>query len=145
MSWLGQLGGMVAIKILFILWAGTLWRAVFRSREFGRGEIYVFTTYAMDTTGVLWSLLPIADLLLPVMLARSEGWVAAVTLAWTTQYRSHRCQRCSGRFDQERAGADVRGCSRSIATQACRAGRLWTSTDLYGWLPGPDPKSIAST
>ena len=88
-SWLGQLGGMVAIKILFILWAGTLWRAVFRSREFGLGEIYVFTTYAMATTGVLWSLLPIADLLLPVVLARSEEWVAAVTLGIEVIYLTY--------------------------------------------------------
>jgi len=88
-SWLGQLGGMVAIKILFILWAGTLWRAVFRSREFALGEIYVFTTYAMATTGVLWSLLPIADLLLPVVLARSETWVAAITLGIEVMYLTY--------------------------------------------------------
>jgi hypothetical protein len=80
MSRLGQLGGMVAVKILFILWAGALWRALFRSHHFNLGEIYVFTTYAMATTGLLWSLLPIADLPIPVVLARSEVWVAAVTL-----------------------------------------------------------------
>jgi Protein of unknown function (DUF3667) len=88
-SWLGQLGGMVAIKILFILWVGTLWRAVFRSREFGLGAIYVFTTYAMATTGVLWSLLPIADLLVPVVLARSEAWVAAITLGIEVIYLTY--------------------------------------------------------
>ena len=88
-SWLGQLGGMVAIKILFILWAGTLWRTLFRSRRFGLGEIYVFTTYAMATTGVLWSLLPIADLLIPVVLARSEMWVAAITLGIEVIYLTY--------------------------------------------------------
>ena len=88
-SWLGQLGGMVAIKILFILWAGTLWRTLFRSRRFGLGEIYVFTTYAMATTGVLWSSLPIADLLIPVVLARSEIWVAAITLGIEVIYLTY--------------------------------------------------------
>lgn len=32
------------------------------------------------------------------------------------------------------------GSRKSTATRACRDGRLWTSTNLYGWLPGPDSK-----
>jgi hypothetical protein len=80
MSWLGALGGIVAIKLGLILWAGGLWRLMFRSRTTNLAEIYVFTTYAASTTGLLWALLPLVDLLVPFDLARSEASVASITL-----------------------------------------------------------------
>ena len=33
MSWLNSLGGVVAVKFLFILWAGILWRVMFRRQK----------------------------------------------------------------------------------------------------------------
>jgi hypothetical protein len=43
----------------------------------------------MATTGLLWSLLPIADLLTPLVLARSEMWVAAITLGIEVIYLTY--------------------------------------------------------
>ena len=86
MSWLGSLGGIVAIKIGLILWAGMLWRLMFRSRIINLAEIYVFTTYAAATTGLLWALLPLLDLAVPFDLARSEASVATITLGIEVVY-----------------------------------------------------------
>jgi hypothetical protein len=52
-TWLGSLGGVVAIRFLFIIWAGLVWRVVFRSDHGNLAEILVFTTYGSATTSVL--------------------------------------------------------------------------------------------
>jgi hypothetical protein len=41
-------------------------------------------------------------------------------------------------YPQEGKAADVRGGRKGNASLTCRDGRRWTSTDVYGWLPGPD-------
>jgi len=88
-SWLSSLGGVVAIKFLFILWAGILWRVLFRSQRRNLAEIFVFTTYVGATTSLLWAALPLIDLAVPVDLARSEGSVAAVTLGIELIYATY--------------------------------------------------------
>jgi hypothetical protein len=60
-SWLGSLGGVVLIKFLLILWAGTLWRVMFRSRNRNLAEILVFTTHISATISLLWTPLPLID------------------------------------------------------------------------------------
>src|ERR1700733_5769306 len=85
-SWLGGLGGVVAIKFLFVIWAGLVWRVLFRSDHRNLAEILVFTTYGSATTSLLWTALPLLDLAVPYDLARSEASVAAVTLGIEVVY-----------------------------------------------------------
>jgi Protein of unknown function (DUF3667) len=88
-SWLGSLGGVVAIKFLLILWAGVLWRVMFRSRNRNLAEILVFTTYISATTSLLWTALPVIDLAVPMDLAKNEATVAAITLGIEVIYATY--------------------------------------------------------
>jgi hypothetical protein len=88
-TWLGGLGGVVAIKFLFIIWAGVVWRVLFRSDHRNLAEILVFTTYGSATTSLLWTALPLLDLAVPYDLARSETSVAAVTLGIEVVYMTY--------------------------------------------------------
>ena len=88
-TWLGGLGGVVAIKFLFIIWAGFVWRVLFRSDHRNLAEILVFTTYGAATTSLLWTALPLLDLAVPYDLARSEASVAAVTLGIEVVYMTY--------------------------------------------------------
>ena len=88
-SWLSGLGGVVAIKFLFILWAGILWRLMFGGRRRNLAEILVFTTYLAASTSLLWTALPLLDLAVPMDLARSEAWVAGITLGIEVLYATY--------------------------------------------------------
>jgi hypothetical protein len=88
-AWLGSLGGTVAIKILFTLWAGLVWRLLFASQGRNLGEIFVFTTYVSATISLLWTVLPLIDLAVPMDLARSGTTVAGVTLGIEVVYATY--------------------------------------------------------
>jgi hypothetical protein len=78
-NWLESLTGVVAVKILIIFWMGTLWRLLFRPIRYNLGEIYVFAAFAFATTGLLWSLLPVIDLIVPYPLGANSLLVAIVS------------------------------------------------------------------
>jgi hypothetical protein len=79
LMWVGQLGGFVAFKILIIFWMGTVWRVLFRDGRYNLAETYVFATYAFATTGLLWALLPVIDLIVPAPLGANAVTVSIVT------------------------------------------------------------------
>ena len=94
-AWLGQLGGIVAVKVLTVFWMGTLWRVLFWQGGYALAEIYVFAMYAFGTTGLLWALLPVIDLLVPLPLGASDYTVASVTFAVEVGYMSYAIYRFS--------------------------------------------------
>jgi hypothetical protein len=89
LRWLGQLGGVAAIKVFTIFLMGALWRVLFRPLRYNLAEIYVFAMYAFGTTGLLWALLPLADLAVPYPLGASAVTVLAVTLAVEVLYMTY--------------------------------------------------------
>jgi|SRR5579862_4044721 len=95
-GWLGQLGGVVAFQALAILWMGTVWRLMFRPRRYNLAEIYVFAIYTFTTTGLLWTLLPLADLAVPYPLGADPGTVLLVTAGVEVGYLSYAVWRFSG-------------------------------------------------
>lgn len=95
LNWLGKLGGMVAVKILIIFWMGSLWRLMFRPLRYNLAEIYVFATYALGTTGLLWALLPIIDLIVPYSLGANAIWVTGTTLCLEIAYLTYAVHRFS--------------------------------------------------
>lgn len=86
LNWLSRLGGMVAFKILIIFWLGTLWRLLFRGGRYNLGEIYVFATYALGATNLLWALLPLIDLIVTLPLGDNPALVTGVTLGVESAY-----------------------------------------------------------
>jgi hypothetical protein len=75
LNWQEQFGGFVAARFLFIFWFGTLWHLMFPRGTRTLSEIYVFATYAFPTVGLLWTVLPYIDLVLPVDLGATRGIV----------------------------------------------------------------------
>ncbi len=88
-AWLGQLTGVVAVKVLTIFWMGTLWRFMFRPTRYNLAEIYVFALYAFGTTGLLWSVLPLVDIAVPYPLGANAIVVTAVTLVVEIAYMTY--------------------------------------------------------
>jgi hypothetical protein len=74
-NWQEHLSGFIAARFLFIFWFGTLWHLMFPHGKRKLSEIYVFATYAFPTVGLLWSVLPFIDLLVPVELGATRGIV----------------------------------------------------------------------
>ena len=89
LAWLGQLGGVVAVKILLIFWMATIWRLLFRAKRANLAESYVFATYVFGTTSLLWAMLPLIDLLVPAPLGANVLVVSAVTLGIEVLYASY--------------------------------------------------------
>jgi hypothetical protein len=94
-NWLESLTGVVAVKILIIFWMGTLWRLLFRPIRYTLGEIYVFATYAFATTGLLWALLPVVDLIVPYPLGANPVWVAITSAVTEAAYLTYAVRRFS--------------------------------------------------
>lgn len=88
-GWLGRLGGVMAIKVLFIFGMGLLWRLLFRPLRYNLAEIYVFAMYAFGTTGILWALLPLIDLAVPYPLGADPMTVLLVTLGIEIAYGTY--------------------------------------------------------
>ena len=80
LGWLQQLGGVVALKIMIIFWMGGIWRLFFRQIKYNLAEIFVFATYLFGTTGLLWALLPIIDLIVPRPLGANPYVVSSITI-----------------------------------------------------------------
>jgi Protein of unknown function (DUF3667) len=94
--WLGQLSGVVAIKLVNVFWMGTLWRLLFRPLRYNLAEIYVFAMYAFGTTGILWALLPLLDLAVPYPLGANPLTVLTVTLSTEVLYMTYAIWQFSG-------------------------------------------------
>ena len=88
-NWLESLSGVVAVKILIIFWMGTLWRLLFRPIRYNLGEIYVFASYGFATTGLLWALLPVVDLIVPWPLGANSLLVASASAAVEAAYLTY--------------------------------------------------------
>jgi hypothetical protein len=89
LGWLAQIGGVVAIKILIIFWMASIWRLLFNPIRYNLAEIYVFATYVFGTTGLLWAVVPLVDLLVPLSLGQSPLVVSGVTLGIELVYTSY--------------------------------------------------------
>jgi uncharacterized protein DUF3667 len=89
LGWLERLGGVVAVKILVIFWMVSIWRLLFRPIRYNLAEVYVFATYVFGSTGLLWAVVPIIDLIVPVPLGANRLIVASVTLAIELVYTSY--------------------------------------------------------
>jgi hypothetical protein len=89
LGWLERLGGVVAFKILIIFWVASIWRLLFRQIRYNLAEIYVFATYVFGTTGLLWAVVPIIDLIMPLPLGRDPIVVAGVTVGIELAYTSY--------------------------------------------------------
>jgi len=94
-AWLSQIGGIVAVKVLTVFWMGTLWRILFWQGRFALAEIYVFAMYAFATTGLLWALLPVIDLIVPFPLGASDLTVMIAALAIEVGYMTYAIYRFS--------------------------------------------------
>lgn len=94
-AWLGQLSGIVAIKVLNVFWMGTIWRVLFRPLRYNLAEIYVFAMYLFGTTGLLWALLPVIDLIIPVPLGENGLTVTIVTFGVEVVYMTYAIYRFS--------------------------------------------------
>ncbi|HEU5135004.1 MAG TPA: DUF3667 domain-containing protein [Steroidobacteraceae bacterium] len=81
LNWQPHFSGFVAGRFLFIFWFGSLWYLMFPRGRRTLSEIYVFATYAFPTVGLLWTVLPFLDLLLPVDLGFSRGFVIWIKFA----------------------------------------------------------------
>jgi len=85
-NWQEHFSGFIAGRFLLIFWFGTLWHLMFPRRERKLSEIYVFATYTLPTVGLMWSVLPFIDLVVPVELGITRGIVLwakfAVELAY---------------------------------------------------------------
>jgi len=88
LTWLERLGGVVGVKILFIFWMASIWRLLFPPVRYNLAEIYVFATYVFGTTGLLWSVMPIFDLLVPWSLGVNGLVTSAATFAIEVSYAS---------------------------------------------------------
>ena len=75
LNWQEHFSGFIAGRFLFIFWFGTLWYLMFPRGARKLSEIYVFATYAFPTVGLLWSVLPFIDLMVPVELGVTRGIV----------------------------------------------------------------------
>jgi hypothetical protein len=95
-GWLGQLGGVVAIKLLNVFWMGTLWRLFYRQLRYNLAEIYIFGMYAFGTTGLLWAALPLVDLAIPYPLGADAVTVLWVTLGIELLYMTYAIWQFSG-------------------------------------------------
>jgi hypothetical protein len=89
LGWLERVGGVVALKIFVIFLMASIWGLLFRRMRYNMAEIYVFATYAFATTGILWTLVPLLDLLIPVPLGASRLVVAIVTLSIEIIYMTY--------------------------------------------------------
>jgi hypothetical protein len=89
LGWAERVGGVVALKVLVILWVASIWGLLFRRVRYNMAEIYVFATYVFGTTGLLWAAIPIIDLLVPFPLGTSAFVVAAVTLSIEVGYTTY--------------------------------------------------------
>ena len=96
LAWLGQLSGVVAIKVLNIFWMGSLWRLMFRARRYNLAEIFVFAMYAFGTVGLLWALLPLVDLAVPYPLGANPLVVLTASLGLETAYMTYAIRQFSG-------------------------------------------------
>lgn len=88
-SWLGQLGSIVAVKILIIFWMASIWRLLFRAVRYNLAEVFVFATYVYGTLGLLWAMVPLLDLLVPWSLGANDLTVTIVTTAIEVLYITH--------------------------------------------------------
>jgi hypothetical protein len=88
-GWLGRLSGVLVIKVLMIFWMATLWRIMFRSTRYNLAEIYVFAMYAFGTLGLLWTVPPLVDLLLPYQLGADPVVVLLVTFTIEVSYLTY--------------------------------------------------------
>ncbi len=88
-GWLSRLGGVMAIKVLIIFGMGFVWRLLFRPLRYNLAEIYVFAMYAFATTGILWAILPLVDLLVPFPLGADPLTVTLVTLGIEIAYGTY--------------------------------------------------------
>ena len=95
-GWLGALGGIVAIKLLNVFWMGALWRLLYKPLRYNLAEIYVFAMYAFGTTGLLWALLPLADLAIPYPVGANPLIVLWVTLGIEVVYMTYAIWQFSG-------------------------------------------------
>lgn len=77
---------MVAFQALAILWMGTVWRLMFRP-----GAIT-----SPRASGLLWALLPLADLAMPYPLGADPSTVLLVTAGIEVSYLSYAVWRFSG-------------------------------------------------
>lgn len=79
LNWQEQFSGFIAGRFLFIFWFGTLWHLMFPRAGPKLGEIFIFSTYTFPTAGLLWSVLPFIDAMLPlVQIGTTRG-----TVLWT--------------------------------------------------------------
>ena len=88
LSWLQHVGGVVTVKVLFVFWMAGVWRLLFRRIRYSLGEICVFATYVFATTGLLWAVVPIVDLIVPVSLGANPIVVSFVTILIELGYTS---------------------------------------------------------
>lgn len=95
-EWIGRLGGIVGVKILIIFWMASIWRLLFRQIRWNLAEIYVFAIYAFATITLLWSAVPLVDLLLPVSFGSSPVAVSSVMFAIELAYTAYAVQQFSG-------------------------------------------------
>jgi hypothetical protein len=89
LTWLERLGGIVAVKILIILWMASIWRLLFRAVRYNLAEVFVFATYVYGTIGILWAVVPLLDLLVPAPLGASNLMVTVVLAAIEVIYLTH--------------------------------------------------------
>lgn len=94
-NWLESLTGVVAVRILIIFWMGGLWRLLFRPIRYNLGEVYVFAAYGFATTGLLWALLPVIDLIVPYPLGANSLLVATVSAVIEAAYLTYAVRRFS--------------------------------------------------
>lgn len=88
-GWLGRLSGVLVIKVLMIFWMATLWRLMFRVTRYNLAEIYVFAMYAFGTLGLLWTVPPVLDLMLPYQLGADPLTVLLVTFVIEVSYLTY--------------------------------------------------------
>jgi len=123
-GWLGRLSGVLALKVLMIFWMATLWRLMFRSTRYNLAEIYVFAMYAFGTLGLLWTVPPLIDLMLPYPLGADPVTVLLVTFAIEVSYLTYAVWQFGS--------IPVWVCAFRVAVV------LVTGDALLTWLAGPD-------
>jgi hypothetical protein len=88
-NWQEHFTGFVAGRFLLIFWFGTLWYLMIRRSKRKLSEIYVFATYTFPTVGLMLTVLPFLDLLLPWQLAPTRGVATWVKLAVEVCYLTY--------------------------------------------------------
>ena len=96
LSWLGSIGGVVAIRIIVVFWMGGLWRLMFKPIRHNIAESLSFSFYAFGTIALLWVLLPLIDLAVPMALAANDRAVVIVCFGLELVYLTFGVRSFSG-------------------------------------------------